>query len=56
MYDKGINESVVGKALLKYQQRDDIVIGTKVGNRLTKMAVQHGIRVNPILKRQLKVH
>ena len=36
MYDKGINESVVGKALLKYQQRDDIVIGTKVGNRLTK--------------------
>lgn len=27
----------------KYQQRDDIVIGTKVGNRLTKMAVQHGI-------------
>ncbi|MBU5914582.1 aldo/keto reductase, partial [Vibrio cholerae O1] len=36
MYDKGINESVVGKALLKYQQRDDIFIGTKVGNRLTK--------------------
>lgn len=36
MYDKGVNESVVGKALLKYQQRDDIVIGTKVGNRLTK--------------------
>ncbi|HDG8499014.1 TPA: aldo/keto reductase [Staphylococcus aureus] len=36
MYDKGINESVVGKVLLKYQQRDDIVIGTKVGNRLTK--------------------
>ncbi len=29
MYDKGINESVVGKALLKYQQRDDIFIGTK---------------------------
>ncbi|MCD8820118.1 aldo/keto reductase [Staphylococcus gallinarum] len=34
MYDKGINEQIVGKALKKYQQRDDIVIGTKVGNHL----------------------
>lgn len=56
MYDKGINESVVGKALLKYQQRDDIVIGTKVGNRLTKDGSTTWDRVNPILKRQLKVH
>ncbi|MBO1197898.1 aldo/keto reductase [Staphylococcus simiae] len=35
MYDKGVNEEIVGRALKKYQQRDDIVIGTKVGNRLT---------------------
>lgn len=35
MYDQGINEEIVGKALKKYQNRDDIVIGTKVGNRLT---------------------
>lgn len=33
--DKGVNEEIVGKALKKYQNRDDIVIGTKVGNRLT---------------------
>lgn len=35
IYDQGINEEIVGKALKKYQNRDDIVIGTKVGNRLT---------------------
>jgi aryl-alcohol dehydrogenase-like predicted oxidoreductase len=34
IYDKGINEKIVGKALKKYQNRDDIVIGTKVGNHL----------------------
>ncbi|MBF7024288.1 aldo/keto reductase [Staphylococcus kloosii] len=34
VYDKGINEKIVGKALKKYQNRDDIVIGTKVGNHL----------------------
>ncbi|MBF7018642.1 aldo/keto reductase [Staphylococcus sp. 18_1_E_LY] len=34
VYDKGINEEIVGKALKKYQNRDDIVIGTKVGNHL----------------------
>ncbi|MCU5745457.1 aldo/keto reductase [Staphylococcus sp. SQ8-PEA] len=32
VYDKGVNEEIVGKALKKYQNRDDIVIGTKVGN------------------------
>lgn len=35
IYDQGVNEEIVGKALKKYQDRDDIVIGTKVGNRLT---------------------
>lgn len=34
VYDKGENEPIVGKALKQFQQRDDIVIGTKVGNRL----------------------
>lgn len=34
VYDKGVNENIVGKALKKYQNRDDIVIGTKVGNHL----------------------
>ncbi|MBU0437688.1 aldo/keto reductase [Staphylococcus succinus] len=34
IYDKGINEEIVGQALKKYQNRDDIVIGTKVGNHL----------------------
>lgn len=36
IYDKGINEAIVGKALKKYQDRDDIVIGTKVGNHLAE--------------------
>ncbi|WP_436950040.1 aldo/keto reductase [Staphylococcus xylosus] len=36
IYDKGINEDIVGKALKKYQDRDDIVIGTKVGNHLAE--------------------
>lgn len=35
IYDQRVNEEIVGKALKKYQNRDDIVIGTKVGNRLT---------------------
>ncbi|WP_311046773.1 aldo/keto reductase [Staphylococcus epidermidis] len=35
IYDQGVNEEIVGKALKRYQNRDDIVIGTKVGNRLT---------------------
>ncbi|UZT88036.1 aldo/keto reductase [Staphylococcus epidermidis] len=35
IYDQGVNEEIVGKALKKYQNSDDIVIGTKVGNRLT---------------------
>ncbi|MGC7804859.1 aldo/keto reductase [Staphylococcus epidermidis] len=35
IYDQGVNEEIVSKALKKYQNRDDIVIGTKVGNRLT---------------------
>lgn len=35
IYDQGVNEEIIGKALKKYQNRDDIVIGTKVGNRLT---------------------
>lgn len=34
IYDIGINEEIVGRALKKYQNRDDIVIGTKVGNHL----------------------
>ncbi|EKU49821.1 aldo/keto reductase [Staphylococcus massiliensis] len=34
IYDKGINEEIVGEALKPYQDRDDIVIGTKVGNHL----------------------
>lgn len=34
IYDKGINEAIVGKALKAYQNRDDIIIGTKVGNHL----------------------
>lgn len=33
IYDRGVNEDIVGKSLKKYQNRDDIVIGTKVGNR-----------------------
>ncbi|MCJ1662077.1 aldo/keto reductase [Staphylococcus sp. NRL 16/872] len=33
IYDRGVNEEIVGKALKKYQDREDIVIGTKVGNR-----------------------
>ncbi len=36
IYDRGVNEDIVGKALKKYQNRDDIVIGTKVGNRPTE--------------------
>ncbi|PNZ67258.1 aldo/keto reductase [Staphylococcus croceilyticus] len=36
IYDCGVNEEIVGKALKKYQNRDDIVIGTKVGNRPTE--------------------
>ncbi|MCI2774439.1 aldo/keto reductase [Staphylococcus petrasii] len=36
IYDRGVNEEIVGKALKKYQNRDDIVIGTKVGNRPTE--------------------
>ena len=34
IYDKGENEKIVGKALKPYQNREDIVIGTKVGNHL----------------------
>ncbi|WP_251520757.1 MULTISPECIES: aldo/keto reductase [Staphylococcus] len=34
IYDKGVNEEIVGDVLKKYQNRDDIVIGTKVGNHL----------------------
>ncbi|GEP84772.1 aldo/keto reductase [Staphylococcus piscifermentans] len=34
MYDKGINEKLVGEILKPYQNTDDIVIGTKVGNHL----------------------
>lgn len=34
IYDNGENEKIVGQILSKYQQRDDIVIGTKVGNQL----------------------
>lgn len=34
IYDKGENEKIVGRVLSEYQQRDDIVIGTKVGNQL----------------------
>jgi aryl-alcohol dehydrogenase-like predicted oxidoreductase len=34
IYDKGTNEKIVAKSLKKYQNRDDIVIGTKVGNHL----------------------
>ncbi|UXR68714.1 MULTISPECIES: aldo/keto reductase [unclassified Staphylococcus] len=34
IYDKGENEKIVGHILKQYQQRDDIVIGTKVGNEL----------------------
>ena len=34
IYDKGVNEDIVGKTLKKYQDRSDIVIGSKVGNHL----------------------
>ncbi|EGQ3889708.1 aldo/keto reductase [Staphylococcus pseudintermedius] len=34
IYDQGVNEKIVGRTLKKYQNRDDIVIGTKVGNHL----------------------
>ena len=34
MYDRGMNEELVGKALKKYHNRGDIIVGTKVGNRL----------------------
>ena len=34
IYDKGENEKIVGRILSEHQQRDDIVIGTKVGNQL----------------------
>ncbi|APR60969.1 aldo/keto reductase [Staphylococcus condimenti] len=34
MYDKGINEKLVGEILKPYQNTHDIVIGTKVGNHL----------------------
>lgn len=34
MYDKGLNEKLVGEILKPYQNRNDIVIGTKVGNHL----------------------
>lgn len=34
MYDKGINEKLVGEILKPYQNSEDIVIGTKVGNHL----------------------
>lgn len=34
IYDKGVNEDIVGSVLKKYQDRSDIVIGTKVGNHL----------------------
>lgn len=34
IYDKGVNEEIVGKALKPYQNREDIIIGTKVGNHL----------------------
>src|SRR5699024_12352225 len=36
MYDKGVNETIGGDTLKKYQNRDDIMIGTKVGNCLTE--------------------
>src|SRR5699024_9088565 len=36
MYDKGVNETIVGENLKKYKNRDDIIIGTKVRNRLTE--------------------
>ena len=56
MYDQGINEEIVGKALKKYQNRDDIVIGTKVGNRLTDDGNITWILLRNILKKVLKVH
>ncbi|REH89950.1 aldo/keto reductase [Staphylococcus felis] len=34
IYDKGVNEEIVGKALKPFQQRNDLIIGTKVGNHL----------------------
>ena len=43
IYDRGVNEDIVGKSLKKYQNRDDIVIGTKVGNRHLMMVVLLGI-------------
>ena len=52
IYDKGTNEEIVGKAFKKYQNRDDIVIGTKVGNRPTEDGeVQHGTLLRNILKK-----
>lgn len=51
IYDKGINEDIVGKALKKYQDRDNIVIGTKVGNHLAQDGSTFGIRQKHILKK-----
>lgn len=54
IYDQGVNEEIVGKALKKYQNRDDIVIGTKVGNRLTDDGHMTWDPSKNILKKVLK--
>lgn len=43
IYDRGVNEDIVGKSLKKYQNRDDIVIGTKVEIDRLMMVVLLGI-------------
>ena len=46
---------IVGKSLKKYQNRDDIVIGTKVGNRPLNDGSTTWDPSKNILKKVLKV-
>lgn len=41
LYDYGENEKIVGKLLKKYQNQNDIVIGSKVGNHFNKETKEH---------------
>lgn len=50
MYSIGESERVVGKALLNYAQRDDLVIATKVGNPLSNQPNDQGLSRKHIMK------
>lgn len=41
LYDFGENEKIVGSLLKKYQNKNDIVIGSKVGNHFDKETKEH---------------